>query len=44
MIGAVIKGETLHDEVIAHAIANIAAQVGGASSTSRSGSESPAPA
>ena len=27
MIGAVIKGETLHDEVIAHAIANIAAQL-----------------
>lgn len=27
MIGAVIKGETMHDEVIAHAIANIAAQL-----------------
>jgi len=27
MIGAVIKGETLHDEVIAHAIANIAAKL-----------------
>jgi 6,7-dimethyl-8-ribityllumazine synthase len=27
MIGAVIKGETQHDEVIAHAIANIAAQL-----------------
>jgi 6,7-dimethyl-8-ribityllumazine synthase len=27
MIGAVIKGETLHDEVIAHAVANIAAQL-----------------
>jgi 6,7-dimethyl-8-ribityllumazine synthase len=27
VIGAVIKGETLHDEVIAHAIANIAAQL-----------------
>lgn len=27
MIGAVIKGETLHDEVIAHAIANIAAHL-----------------
>ena len=27
MIGAVIKGETMHDEVIAHAIADIAAQL-----------------
>jgi 6,7-dimethyl-8-ribityllumazine synthase len=27
MLGAVIKGETLHDEVIAHAVANIAAQL-----------------
>jgi 6,7-dimethyl-8-ribityllumazine synthase len=27
MIGAVIKGETQHDEVIAHAVANIAAQL-----------------
>lgn len=27
MIGAVIKGETLHDEVIAHAVAGIAAQL-----------------
>ena len=27
MIGAAIKGETQHDEVIAHAIANIAAQL-----------------
>jgi 6,7-dimethyl-8-ribityllumazine synthase len=27
MIGAVIKGETQHDEVIANAIANIAAQL-----------------
>jgi 6,7-dimethyl-8-ribityllumazine synthase len=27
MLGAVIKGETMHDEVISHAIANIAAQL-----------------
>ena len=27
MIGAVVKGETQHDEVIAHAVANIAAQL-----------------
>lgn len=27
MLGAVIKGETQHDEVIAHAVANIAAQL-----------------